>query len=240
MKDFIKWLGNNEKVGKVIVWLLIIIIALIILNTTLMSLGLPHYQITEHSLYTVPINTVTDFLFSSIISILNFYSIILLIFKTTETKKIFKYSILYIILNCIVLEIFGYAALQIFILLYCILFSYFYSGKKLKYIGFALISIFINTIVQGVWYTIKVQLIDYDKINKITQSILSLDYFIIMGIIILVKEIYFKKRGESIGRTRMLAMGRTIQQRKDICKETSKKSIKSSKITNKEVVSTKK
>ena len=50
MKDFIKWLGVNEKVAKVVVWLLIIMTSLIIVNAALESLGFPHYAITYDNL----------------------------------------------------------------------------------------------------------------------------------------------------------------------------------------------
>lgn len=88
MKDFIKWLGNNEKVGKVIVWLLIIIIALIILNTTLMSLGLPHYQITYKSLVEIKTDQYIELLSRIIICFLNYCSIMFLIFPIKEHKSI--------------------------------------------------------------------------------------------------------------------------------------------------------
>ena len=48
MKDFVKWLGVNEKVAKAIVWLLIIMVTLIIFNMGLESLGFPYYKITYH------------------------------------------------------------------------------------------------------------------------------------------------------------------------------------------------
>ena len=41
-------------------------------------------------------------------------------------------------------------------------------------------------------------LIDFSKISDTTRALLSIDYFIIMGIIILVKEVYLKKRSEKV------------------------------------------
>ena len=52
--------------------------------------------------------------------------------------------------------------------------------------------------MQGISYLYKIKLIDYSKIDYITKEILFIDYFIIMGIIILVKEVYLKKRSERI------------------------------------------
>ena len=53
MKDFIKWLGVNEKIAKIAVWLLIIMVFLIVLNTALASLGFPNYQLTYDNLIKV-------------------------------------------------------------------------------------------------------------------------------------------------------------------------------------------
>lgn len=39
MKDFCKWLGVNEKIAKIVVWLFIIFIGLIIFNAAFESLG---------------------------------------------------------------------------------------------------------------------------------------------------------------------------------------------------------
>ena len=50
MKKFIKWLGVNEKVAKIAVWLLIIMVSLIIINAGLASLGFPNYQITYNNI----------------------------------------------------------------------------------------------------------------------------------------------------------------------------------------------
>ena len=85
-------------------------------------------------------------------------------------------------------------------------------------------AIIIDATIQGIWYTFKAQFIDYSLLNKASQTLLSLDYFIIIGIIILVKEIYLKKRGERNGFTRMLSMDRRIQKRRKTSQENSKKS----------------
>lgn len=196
MKDFIKWLGVNEKAAKALVWLLIIMIFLITFNTGLESLGFPNYKITYDNLMKIDMNLMVNILSSCIMSILNFYAMILLVFRIKETKKIFKYVILYIITSWIVLEITNYAISQIFIIGYILAFCYLYSNKNKKYILYGIATIIVNVIVQGITYTYRMKFLDFDKLSDITQAILSIDYFIIMGIIILVKEIYLKKRGE--------------------------------------------
>jgi len=56
MKDFINWLRNNDKIGKVVIWLFIITIGLIIINTALTSLGLPHYQLNTTKVFNINSN----------------------------------------------------------------------------------------------------------------------------------------------------------------------------------------
>lgn len=196
MKDFIKWLGVNEKVAKVAVWMLIIMVFLIVINTALTSLGFPHYAITYDNLKEINYNSVIHALSSWIVVFLNFFTTMLLIFRIKESKDIAKYGILYLILNLIVTKIFDKGIVQIFIFLFFIIFAYLYSKKNTKYILYAIFSLFINTIIQGLTYLYKANLIEFNELNTTTRSLLSIDYFIIIGIIIVVKEIYLKKRGE--------------------------------------------
>ena len=224
MKDFIKWLGVNEKVAKIAVWLLIIMVFLIVLNTALASLGFPNYQITYDNLIKVNKNNFLEIMLSCILCILNFYAIVLLVFRIKEAKPIFKYALIYLLLNWIVSSVVNQGILEIFIFIYCIVFCYLYSNNNLKYILYGIIAIIIDTIIQGIWYMFKAQFIDYSLLNKASQTLLSLDYFIIIGIIILVKEIYLKKRGEKNEFTRVLAMDRRIQKRRKTSQENSKKS----------------
>ena len=184
MKDFIKWLGVNEKVAKVAVWLLIIMIFLIVTNTMLESLGLPNYVITYDNLVKLDVNRIIDTIVVILVCFLNFYSITLLVFRINEIKKLFKYSLLYLMLNGIVYTLFGFATMQVFIFLFDIVFCYLYSGKKAKYILYAIVSYIIVVLVQGIWYTVKARFIDFDTLNYTTRSILSLNYYIIMTIII--------------------------------------------------------
>ena len=197
MKDFIKWLGVNEKVAKIAVWMLIIMVFLIVTNTMLESVGFPHYAITYDNIINIDVNKVVSIILSLLVSILSFYSSALLVFRVKDVKIIFKkYIILYLILNYIINSIFGHTALQVFIAIYYTLFCYLHSGKKTKYILYGVMSLIATAIIQGVWYLAKARFIDYALTSNATKTILSLDYFIIMAIIILVKEIYLKKRGE--------------------------------------------
>ncbi len=197
MKDFIKWLGVNEKVAKVAVWMLIIMVFLIVTNTMLESVGFPHYAITYDNLVKINVNNIINTILSGIIAALNFYTLMLLIFRIKEWKGILKWIPIYLALNYIVNNTLGYIALQIFIVLFCIIFCYLYSNRNWKYIIYFITAYIFSIIVQGIWYTVKMQFIEYTELNHITKAILSFDYFIIIGLIILVKEIYLKKRGET-------------------------------------------
>lgn len=223
MKDFIKWLGVNEKVAKVAVWMLIIMVFLIVINTALNSLGFPHYAITYDNLKEVEINEVFNFLSSIVVCILNFYAIVLLIFRIKNAKQLFKYAIVYMVLNCLISATLGYVAVQIFIFLFFIIFPYLYSGKNWKYIIYGFIALVLDTALQGIAYYFKANFIDISEISRFTRSLLSIDYFIIIGIIIVVKEIYLKKRGDNNNElvSRKLVMVGKVQQRKPTSKKTS-------------------
>lgn len=198
MKDFIKWLGVNEKVAKVAVWMFIIMLFLIVTNAMLDSIGFPHYQITYQNLVSMDINKLGGIISSCLVCILNFYATMLLIFRIKEVKKLLKYAIIYMLLNWLINAIFGYALSQVFITLFFILFSYIYSRKQLKYSLYILCSLMINAFIQGITYVYKIKLIEFHQVNELTRALLSIDYFIIMAVIILVKEIYLKKRGVKI------------------------------------------
>mgnify|MGYP004497781707 CR=1 FL=1 len=194
MREFLKWLGVNEKVAKVAIWLFIIMVCMIVINTALDSLGLPYYKITVDNLVKIDVNWVTNGIISLFLTLINIYTILFLIFPIKDFKKIFPYSVLYLALN-IILTIYGnYLVTQLFIILFVIIFSYFYSGKKSKYVLYAIISIVINAIIQYIWFTYKAKAISINEISNATKTVLTLDFFIIMLIIILAKEIYLKKR----------------------------------------------
>lgn len=197
MKDFIKWLGVNEKVAKVIVWLAIIMGFLILTNAMLDSLGFPNYQININNLKQVKYNALIELALGWAIVYFNFCATIFLVFRVKEFKKMFGYSILYLVLNVVITLIFNDAITQIFMLIFFVVFSYLYSGKKIKYIGYILVSLAINTVIQGILYTFKMKYINFSELGYATKALLSIDYFIIMAIIVFIKEIYLKKRGEN-------------------------------------------
>lgn len=196
MKDFLKWLGINEKIAKVAVWALIIMILLIIFNAFLESIGVPYYKLSVENLSKINTSTIFEYLSAWIMTVLNFLSIVLIVFRIKDFKKIFKYSILYLIMNIILLNIANYTILQVFIILFVILFCYLFSGKKWKYILYAIGSFIINAMLQYVSYVYKIQFVDYNAIDSIKRLVLSIDYYLVLSLIILVKEIYLKKRGD--------------------------------------------
>lgn len=199
MKEFLKWLGVNEKVAKVAIWLFIITVCMIVINTALDSMGLPYYKITVDNLQRINTYKVFEYTASYVIVLLNFYTIVFMVFRVKEFKKIFPYSILYLILNVMVYVSFGYLANQIFMILYVIVFCYLFSGKRPKYIIYTICSYVVNAVVQYVWYLYKARHIDFSSINNATQIMLGVDFFIIMLIVILAKEIYLIKRRETNG-----------------------------------------
>lgn len=196
MKDFLKWLGVNEKVAKVAIWLFVIMAFLIMTNTLLDSVGLPYYKITADNLVKINTNELLNSLSQWIISLFNFYTIIFLVFRVKDFKKIFPYSILYVLLNCFVMIADNYALLQIYIFLYIVVFCFFYSGKKSKYVLYGICSLIFNTFVQFIWFTYKASSVNINSLDDATKIMLSLDFFIVMVVIIFVKEIYLNKRRE--------------------------------------------
>ncbi len=194
MKDFCKWLGVNEKFAKVIVWIFIIMSMLIVFNSAFESMGMPYYKLTVENLSKIDYPKVFDYGISWIVALLNFYAMVFLIFPIKDFKKIFKYSILYLILNIIVLNLFGNGALQIFIALFIVIFSYLYSNKNKKYILYGILSCIISTIIQYVCYLYKARFIDFVNISGLNKLLVYSDYVLFMFIIILVKEIIIKNK----------------------------------------------
>lgn len=196
MKDFCKWLGVSDKTAKVIVWIFIIMSMLIIFNSAFESMGLPYYKLTIENLSKIDYPKIIENIFDWVITLLNFYSLVFLIFPIKDFKNIFKYSILYLILNVLIFNLTNEMILNIFIIVFFLIFSYFYSNKKVKYIGYAAISYIINAVVQYICYLYKVRFIDFAKINSLNEFLTSFDYFIFMFIIILVKEIFIKNKNK--------------------------------------------
>ena len=178
MKDFIKWLGVNEKVAKVAVWMLIIMVFLIVTNTMLESVGFPHYAITYDNIINIDVNKVVSIALSFIVATLNFYTVMLLIFRIKDAKRMFKWIPIYLALNYIINNTLGYIALQIFIIIFCVIFCYIFSNKNWKYILYFIAAYIFSILIQGVWYLAKARFIDYAATTNATKIILSFDYFI--------------------------------------------------------------
>ncbi len=197
MKEFLKWLGINEKIAKIAVWLFIFMVSLIIINVFLESIGFPYYRITAENLSKINYGVVIEFILGCLLNLFNFYATILLVVKVKDFKKTIKYAILYLTLNIIVVNIFDYALSQIFIIIFIIGYCYFYGHKNWKYIIYGTIAFIVNAIVQSVCYLYKIRFVNYDAIGLINRFLTSLDYFIVMILVIIIKEIYLKKRGEN-------------------------------------------
>ena len=198
MKEFCKWLGVSEKFAKVVVWIFIIMSMLIVFNVAFESMGLPYYKLTVENLSKIDYPKVFESLLTWLLTLLNFYTMIFLIFPIKDFDKIFKYSILYLILNIIVLNLFGNGALQIFMILFVILFSYLYSNKHKKYILYGIIACVVAVFMQYICYLYKVRFIDFTNINSLNKLLTSLDYVLLMFIIILVKDIIIKNKNKKI------------------------------------------
>lgn len=194
MKEFFKWLGVNDKIAKVAVWMLIIMGSLVILNLFLESIGFPYYKITVENLSKINYGEVVEFLIGCLVNILNFYAIILLVVRTKNFKKTIKYALLYLIVIIVATNIFDYAIAQIFIFIYVLTYLFIYGKKNWKYLLYGAGSIALNILIQYVFYLYKGRFVEFNSIGMFNTLITSLDYFIIMTFIIIVKEIYLSKK----------------------------------------------
>lgn len=197
MKEFLKWLGINEKVAKVCTITLIFMVIIIILNTFLESIGLPFYKITHQNLSNINTNIIVEHLISWLTILLSFYSMIFLVFRVKDFKKIFKYSILFLALNILLKYLTGSSVVvQIFIFLYVLGFCYLYANKNKKYILYGLLSYLLFVFVEFICYWYKLRFVDFNELNRLTRNLLGLDCFVIMLIIIIIKEIILNKKGK--------------------------------------------
>lgn len=198
MKDFIKWLGVNEKVAKLAVWLLIFMITLIIINACLESIGMPYYKVTIENLSKIKINSLINYLCVIAVSVLNYVLTIFIVIRTKEIKKLLPYVLVYTIIPIIVTKYLGYGVTQVFIFVYTMYTIIKFSEKPTKGIYKGLIAIVINTIVQYIcYYTFKLKYIEVTKLEGLNYLLTSLDSFLILLIIIIVKELYLYKRERS-------------------------------------------
>lgn len=198
MKEFCKWLGVNEKIAKIVVWLFIGMVFLIVTNIMLESIGFPYYKLTVDNLSSLNYSKMLDYILSWILTLLSFYSIIFLVFRIKEFKSIFKYSILYLVINYFGRLLTNSGINQIIIFIYIIGFCYFYSKKNWKYIFYSVVSLLLNSFVQYICYLYKARFIDFNKLDYLNRFLTSFDYFIIIGIIILIKEIIVKNKENKI------------------------------------------
>lgn len=198
MKDFIKWLGVNEKVAKLAVWLLIFMITMIVINTCLESIGMPYYKVTIENLSKIKINSLINYLCVIAVSVLNYVLTIFIVIRTKEIKKLLPYVLVYTIIPIIVTKYLGYGVTQVFIFVYTMYTIIKFSEKPIKGIYKGLIAIVINTIVQYIcYYTFKLKYIEVTKLEGLNYLLTSLDSFLILLIIIIVKELYLYKRERS-------------------------------------------
>lgn len=194
MKEFCKWLGVSEKFAKLVVCLFVVMAFIVMTNIMLESIGLPFYKLTVDNLSKVNVGEIVEFILSCVMVLLNFYAMIFLVFPIKDFNKIFKYSLLYLLLDIILTETTDAIFVNIFILCFVLIFSYLYSNKNKKYILYGLIGYGINAFVQFVCYLYKARFIDFANINGLNKLLTSFDYFIFMFIIILVKEVIIKNK----------------------------------------------
>ena len=172
---------------------------LIIFNTSLESFWLPYYKITADNLVKIDYGEVVNYISACLLSLLNFYTMIFLIFRINKFKKIFPYSILYLILNIVSVNLFSDNNInnivgQIFIPVFVIIFSYLFSNKNWKYILYGFLSYAINYAIQYVCYLYKLRFVDFESISYFNRLITSFDFLILMLVIILIKEIIIKRK----------------------------------------------
>ena len=192
MREFIKWLGINEKIAKIAIWIFIFMIFFITTNAMLDSLGFSNYKITYENLKNVNSKTL-DYISSWLVSFISFYLTVLLVFSIKDLKKILKFALLFVLGNILTSILFNYVGVQIYIVLFIPLFCFFYSDKKWIYTAYGLISLIFNAVMQYMFYSFKLSGIDLVNLNETTKNILGIDYIITMIIIILIKEIYMNK-----------------------------------------------
>jgi hypothetical protein len=192
MREFIKWLGVNEKIAKIAICIFIFMIFFITTNAMLDSLGFSNYKITYENLKNVNSKTL-DYISSWLVSFISFYLTVLLVFSIKDFKKILKFALLFVLGNILTSILFNYVGVQIYIVLFIPLFCFFYSDKKLIYTAYGLISLIFNAVMQYMFYSFKLSGIDLVNLNETTKNILGIDYIITMIVIILIKEIYMNK-----------------------------------------------
>ena len=193
MKDFLKWLGVNEKVAKVVVLMFIFMFFLIVFNAALDSFGLPYYKVTVDNLSKIKLNKVFDYLCTVIVAFLNFFSIVFLVLRVKEFKKMWPQIILYLVLLGIVSEI-NYVLMQLYIFIAITVIIFINSGKKYKYILYSVYSFVFNSLCQFIFYNYKAKFLDFANISGLNWLYTFVDSFLVILIVIFIKEIYLKNK----------------------------------------------
>jgi len=193
MKEFIKWLGVNEKVAKVAVWVFIFMIALIVFNAAFDSFGLPYYKVTAENLSKVKLNKVLDYVCTVVVAFLNFCSIVFLVLRVKEFKKVIPYSVVYLIILGIASEI-NYALSQVILISFIFVFIFLYKKKEKRYLLYTLGSFMVNLLVQYLTYLYKSKYINFSVISGLNELYASIDSFLIIFVIIFMKEVYFRNK----------------------------------------------
>jgi len=76
-------------------------------------------------------------------------------------------------------------------------FCYFYSSKNWKYIFYGVGSYVFGVFIQFLTYLYKIRFIDYTEVGPLNRFLISIDFFIVMFVIIFIKEVVVrKKKGE--------------------------------------------
>lgn len=194
MKEFCKWLGVSEKTAKIVVWIFILMSMLIIFNSAFESMGLPYYKLTVENLSKLDLGNLFETFIGWCMVLLSFYAVIFMVIPVRNFIKVFKYSILYLILNICITLLTNAVVAQIFVILAPCIFAYYYFNKSWKYVGCMIGSIVLNFVIQFISYTYKIKFIDFTNISNFNRFLVSLDYFIMMFIIILVKEVVIKNK----------------------------------------------
>ena len=144
------------------------------------------------------LNDFFNYICALIVSLLNFYSIVFLVIRIKEFKKILPYSVIYIVILAIINNKIPAGVEQLLVpcLNCCLL--YFIANKNKRYILYGVLSMVINIVVQYLcYYLFKVKYLNAISIKGLNYLLSSIDYFIVMFFIILVKEVYLKYKKEA-------------------------------------------
>ncbi|MDD5979646.1 MAG: hypothetical protein PUC23_00855, partial [bacterium] len=66
--------------------------------------------------------------------------------------------------------------------------------KNLKYVLYGVISFIINTFIQYICYLYKLRFVEISDINNLLKFIASIDFLVVMFIIIFIKELIIRNK----------------------------------------------